>query len=368
MVAFAAHAPRASANARARANSTAARDNTVRRRAGGTRVTSLRRPATRARTIETAARDRTAMIARASGASDVASADRSVAKPTANGENSFSGMDGTEWFSRNFSEQGRKFSEVFPVRYAETGPNGEATMVTIADLIQECACNHAQGIWGVGQSMPAEMAKGHLAWVCTRLHLCVRKYPKWGEKMEVSTWFEPQGKIAARRDYSITDESGVQIGEATSQWVVLNLNTRRMARIPNSVLEDFKYQALERQVMEEGYASDKLADVTEIAADQCVSPITHHVRRNDMDMNGHVNNVVYVQWILESVPQETWNGRALQEIILEYRSECNFGECITATCCEVEEQSDSYVLLHKLARGDDEIVRAKTVWTKQKTS
>ena len=86
-------------------------------------------------------------------------------------DDSFRGLEGTEWFSRDFSESGRRFSEVFPVRFAEVGSNGEATMVTIADLIQECACNHAQGIWGVGQSMPAEMARANLAWVCTRLHL-----------------------------------------------------------------------------------------------------------------------------------------------------------------------------------------------------
>lgn len=277
----------------------------------------------------------------------------------------FGGLVGTEWFSRKFSESGRKFSEVFPVRYAEAGPNGEATMVTIADLIQECACNHAQGIWGVGQSMPAEMAKGHLAWVCTRLHLRVNRYPKWGGKVNVSTWFEPMGKIAARRDYAIHDyETGEQMGEATSQWVVFNLTTRKMARIPNSVLEDFKYQALERQVMEEGYTADKLPDVSDVGS-VCTAPMTHYVRRNDMDMNGHVNNVVYVQWLLESVPPETWNGRALKEIILEYRSECNFGENVTATCCELNNgRGDSYVLLHKLARGADEIVRAKTVWTK----
>ena len=96
----------------------------------------------------------------------------------------------------------------------------------------------------------------------------------------------------------------------------------------------------------------------------CAAPITHNVRRNDMDMNGHVNNVVYVQWLLESVPPETWEKHVLSEIILEYRSECNFGDSVTATCCEIEEANDTYVLLHKLARGEGEIVRAKTVWRK----
>jgi fatty acyl-ACP thioesterase A len=209
------------------------------------------------------------------------------------------------------------------------------------------------------------MNQANLAWVCTRLHLRVRKYPKWGGKVSVSTWFEPQGKIAARRDYAFEDhQTGEKLGEATSQWVVFNLGSRRMARIPNSVLEDFKFQALEQQVMEEGYAADKLPDVDEVGS-VCGAPIVHSVRRSDMDMNGHVNNVVYVQWLLESVPPETWDAHVLSEVILEYRSECNFGDSVEATCCEIVEEGEAFVLLHKLARGEGEIVRAKTVWRKK---
>jgi fatty acyl-ACP thioesterase A len=84
-----------------------------------------------------------------------------------------------------------------------------------------------------------------------------------------------------------------------------------------------------------------------------------------MDMNGHVNNVVYVQWLLESVPSETWDAHVLSEVILEYRSECNFGDSVKATCCEIVEEGEAFVLLHKLARGEGEIVRAKTVWRKK---
>jgi len=281
-------------------------------------------------------------------------------------EGEFEGVEGTEWYSRAFTRAGRSFSEVFPVRFAEVGPNNEATMVSVAGLIQECACNHAQGIWGIAQSMPRDMRKANLAWVCTRLHLRMRQYPKWGEKVAVSTWFEPQGKIAARRDYRINNHgTGEQLGEATSQWVVFNLETRKMARIPAPVLEDFKSQALEMSVMEEGYTADKLPDVNDVGS-ACMAPMRHAARRNDMDMNGHVNNVVYVQWLLESVPSDVWAGRVLKEIILEYRSECNFGDNIEATCCEWQsERDDEFVLLHKLERpGKGDIVRAKTVWSK----
>ena len=97
------------------------------------------------------------------------------------------------------------FTETFPVRFDECGPNKQSTMRTVASMIQECACNHAQGIWGRAQSMPADMKMANLAWVCTRLHIDVLQYPLWGDQVEVRTWFEAQGRIAARRDWEMSD-------------------------------------------------------------------------------------------------------------------------------------------------------------------
>lgn len=37
-------------------------------------------------------------------------------------------------------------------------------------------------------------------------------------------------------------------------------------------------------------------------------------RRSDMDMNGHINNVTYLAWALESVPQEVNDGYSLFEV------------------------------------------------------
>ena len=33
-----------------------------------------------------------------------------------------------------------------------------------------------------------------------------------------------------------------------------------------------------------------------------------------MDMNGHINNVVYLAWALESVPEDVYDGYNLYEV------------------------------------------------------
>jgi fatty acyl-ACP thioesterase A len=277
------------------------------------------------------------------------------------------------------------FTETFPVRFDECGPNKQSTMRTVASMIQECACNHAQGIWGRAQSMPADMNKANLAWVCTRLHIDVLQYPLWGDQVEVRTWFEAQGRIAARRDWEMSDvtdgSSEKVIARATSSWIAFNLEKRKLARIPQSVLDEFQTQALpDTLVMGDAYEVEKLPDVRGMPG--VTLPESHSVRRTDLDMNNHVNNVVYTEWLLESVPDAFWEKYDLREIILEFRNECHDGDNVDAICCRecgeegvlnCEEKPGQATLVHMLLkRGfgmspkEAEVVRARSVWRVKK--
>ncbi len=37
-------------------------------------------------------------------------------------------------------------------------------------------------------------------------------------------------------------------------------------------------------------------------------------RRSDMDMNGHINNVTYLSWVLETVPREVYVNYDLVQV------------------------------------------------------
>lgn len=39
-------------------------------------------------------------------------------------------------------------------------------------------------------------------------------------------------------------------------------------------------------------------------------------RRSDVDMNGHINNVTYIAWTLETVPREVFYNYELQQVHL----------------------------------------------------
>ena len=79
-------------------------------------------------------------------------------------------------------------------------------------------------------------------------------------------------------------------------------------------------------------------------------------KRGDIDLNGHVNNVHYVEWLLETVPS---GGGFCTDFEIVFRSETLVGEEVLAEGVEVEPS----VRLHRVfaADGRDHVL-ARTVW------
>ena len=53
-------------------------------------------------------------------------------------------------------------------------------------------------------------------------------------------------------------------------------------------------------------------------------------RRSDVDMNGHINNVTYIAWALETVPRDVYYNYELQQVpcqpqFMLYSSHCASG-------------------------------------------
>ena len=105
-------------------------------------------------------------------------------------------------------------------------------------------------------------------------------------------------------------------------------------------------------------------------------PVRHSVRRSDMDMNGHVNNVVFTEWILEAVPQKMYDDWDLTELEIEFLNECNYGEEVDAVCCrevmgeglvvEEDEVRMAHMLLkHGVEGKEAETVKARSTWKRK---
>ncbi|PWZ38529.1 Oleoyl-acyl carrier protein thioesterase 1, chloroplastic [Zea mays] len=315
-------------------------------------------------------------------------------------------------------EDGLSYKESFIVRCYEVGINKTATVETIANLLQEVGCNHAQsvGFSTDGFATTTTMRKLGLIWVTNRMHIEIYKYPAWGDVVEIETWCQEDGKIGTRRDWILKDLcTGEVTGRATSmlairfhahfyllatkiifislvqvtepyclfssKWVMMNQNTRRLQRVSDDVRDEVFIHCPKTPRLafpEENNGS--LKKIPNLSDPAQYSRLGLVPRRADLDMNQHVNNVTYIGWVLESIPQDIIDTHELQTITLDYRRECQHDDIVdsltyveegeersmngSASSVPHTEQRRQFLHCLRFAANGDEINRGRTAWRK----
>lgn len=232
----------------------------------------------------------------------------------------------------SLTEDGLSYKEKFIVRCYEVGINKTATVETIANLLQEVGGNHAQsvGFSTDGFATTPTMRKLHLIWVTARMHIEIYRYPAWSDVVEIETWCQSEGRIGTRRDWIIKDYASDEvIGRATSKWVMMNQDTRRLQKVNDDVRDEYLVfcpKTPRLSFPEENNKSSRKISKLEDPAQHSRLGLTP--RRADLDMNQHVNNVAYIGWVLESMPQEILDTHELQTITLDYRRECQHDDIV----------------------------------------
>ncbi|KAI8468433.1 MAG: acyl-ACP thioesterase-domain-containing protein [Monoraphidium minutum] len=170
----------------------------------------------------------------------------------------------------------------------ECGPDQHANIITIANLLQEVGGNHGVALWGRADSGFASMpGMDHLIFVATRMQIRMEAYPKWGDLVRLETYFAEDGRLCTRRDWHITDAvTGAYLGAATSTWVTINSETRKLSKLPEEIRARWLNLAPSpaRLVLPVADTKRKLQDFPEAPA--LAGPLVT-ARRTDMDPNGH---------------------------------------------------------------------------------
>lgn len=234
------------------------------------------------------------------------------------------------------------------IRSSECDGSGTATLPAILNLLQEAASLNAEEL-GFSKSNFSKAGE-NISWVLTRLKVRMSRYPKWEESIRIVTWPREGRKITALRDFKILDSAGDTLGEATSEWMIIDLSSRHVCPIPEGVFS--KANDVRKPVFgDEGFSRLRW-DCKETSSDA----IKFRAKRCDIDMNGHVNNVHYAEWCLETVPEKF---ARCKEFEILFKSETLAGDEVSAEGVETEPA----VFMHRVgaANGGDHVL-ALTRW------
>ena len=182
------------------------------------------------------------------------------------------------------------------------------------DLMQEAANVNASTL-GFGYD---ELINSNTAWVLSRTHVKFINMPKWRQEVNLKTWHKGVAKLFHLRDFILSDMDGNPMVLATTSWLIIDLNTRRLVRNSDLAL------------------SDTAMDAIETPADKVVIPVDiepelvrkHPITWSEIDTNGHVNNVKYVVWAIDAVKAEDIKEKPLKELLINYDAEVMPGDIV----------------------------------------
>lgn len=243
------------------------------------------------------------------------------------------------------------WSDTFRVRAYEIDPDLLLTLPTLCNYFQEAAGNHATAYDLASDHLLA----GGVVWVLARLQVEVQRRPAWRELITVETWPSAFDRLYAQRDFVVTDAQGEIVARATSQWFVMDVVRRRPLRLPPAVAE------ITRPDRPHALPPDRatLPDLGAPSSERLFS-----VRRHDLDLSHHVNNVRYVEWALEAVPDSVRDARSLYRLDVQFRAESVYGDTVRSACSPADSTDGTFLLGHEVTRQRDGhlLARARTVW------
>ena len=229
-------------------------------------------------------------------------------------------------------------------------------LLVVLDEMMETAGRHAAKL-GVG--VRELHAKG-LTWVLVRLHVKVGAVPPAGGEVQIATWPSGRNRIFAVREFQLKDGAGAEILRATSAWAMMNMETRRPSRLdphlqvfsrhPERMVED-DFPTLPPPCAQAGRASDR-------------------AEPGDIDLNDHVNNIVYLDWALRSAPEgaRSWKPLSLEAAFLGEARLGDAVDCLTeigrTAAFDAGRGEGGAVLLQSLrdAASGRELTRLRTCW------
>lgn len=260
-------------------------------------------------------------------------------------------------------------------------PNSQGLLGRFKDiglLIQDTSIKHATKM---GISITALQA-ANLTWVLVRQQILLLRLPEVDEEIEIETRPSAITRLQCHRDFIIRDKKEEILGHSITNWVVLNMQTRRAERVPEFISSKY-------------LTEDRLALPTLPIKPAHLPKGTKHTlvtaRPEDIDINNHITSTRYVDFMLDAVPTEikkeyrplffdiVYRGEGLEGDRIESRFESTELEEIRTLAPELIEnlpQVEIKAFWHNLVKtkkkvlfitkeNEKDLVRGLSLWIKE---
>lgn len=199
----------------------------------------------------------------------------------------------------------KKFSKLYPINFYHVGTDKRLTLPALMNLIQDIASDHA-ALLGFGH----DHLDQDTYWVLVRQKIQMDYWPRWQDEVRIETFIAKADIGTPPRDLLIYHQDKI-IGRGQTTWLVVDGKTRKIASQKIDLLLDASVEE------SSGVKTQKIT----IPQDGMQYLKTFVVEFSDLDMNFHVNNAIYGQWVIDSLDADKMKEWNVSEFSINYLQE-----------------------------------------------
>lgn len=208
-----------------------------------------------------------------------------------------------------------ELTSTIPVRISDCDASGRWRLSSIFVQTQEMAEVHA-ALYSLSRK---HLISNGVCWILYRQRARMHRYPGYDETVTFTTWPSANEGPIFPRHFLLTDAMGAPIGEISTSWILMDIHTRRPMRpsaLPGSVPVNTQREA--------PMPAPGMLRITD------AEPIGERVvRYSDLDVNGHMNNTRYIDWICDTLDLNALLAQGLADFQINYISEGRPGETLS---------------------------------------
>src|SRR5574344_1978620 len=209
------------------------------------------------------------------------------------------------------------FEKKYPIDYHQTDLKNVLKPSALLNILQDMATINAEML-GFGYSFTHPKNYG---WFLIKYRMEFANYPENLTRIKVRTEARGLSKLMAVRDFEILTINGELLGRISSQWLLIDLNFKKILPISKVLTQMPKFIQKEDDLKFSKIKDFEKPDFEKI----------FEIRYDDIDVNQHVNNANYLVWATEPLPFEFLTNHKFKTLDILYKKEIGFGNSVKSS-------------------------------------
>lgn len=245
------------------------------------------------------------------------------------------------------------YEKEYEIAYWNTNSRLESNITSILHFFSDIAIKQEESL---GFSM-GDMLESREAWVLFDYDINIIRYPKYRDKIRVRTFVETIRRFYGLRGFEIYSEDGELLVKCDSIWFLIDLEKRRLKSA------DDKYYIAHK--LDKGNLKNLRSKLHIDELDKIDINKIYNIEHTHIDSNKHVNNVKYMEWVIDSMPLEIIENYKINRLKVKFEKEVQYGHNVLVQG-ELKKIDDNIVKSIHIIKSDsgEKLTSVESFWFK----